>query len=668
VSEEKNLKKLFESKRIELYLRAEVKMLREEIFQLRKERISYIYRLKRKIQKSKKKINVNAVSTKHKNIISETTIVVPVYGQINLFGDLLRDLQTVVENWPLVKILVVDDKYDESSSIKLRQLCKDNVNIRIIENAENLGYLKAVNNAFKNVNTKYVILLNSDVRIPDNWLPRMVKPFLNESVALATCLATQSGGNLTLNNFTETNWREVDSLISGLESSNLDDACTAIGYCMALRVSALDGENIYDEVFSPAYGEDSDLHYRVKSKNWRSVVISNLLVHHIGGASYGQSEETSLIRERSMNLFLNKWGSRFLVDEKEFLLNNPINRVRNYLALETREPLKYDVIFISPSNNSEIGGINVLVQLANKLVDSGLNVGFICLNYDPTHSVQNFTILNKESLKLIEEVRIVISSGLEGYEVLTILEKNLEFKLINLIQGPEYLMDDRFFERKIFEQIYLKSIYNIVVSPFLLKNMNHFEIPNLKSIAFGPDSRIFYDDFLNRDKNLLISCRNEKNKGSDLAISIIPILKDHGWRVFGYGDLDNEKHLSLFDEFYGRISKNELSDLMRKCKVSLDFSTYEGLGLQPIESSMCGCIPVISDRGGNQSLEDLVRTETLWVTTPSVIDIGQILKCIDKASEFSKIDVRRSNEKNLLKLDFSEGSKQLISLIESILD
>ena len=668
MSEEKNVKKLFESKRIELYLRAEVKMLREEIFQLRKERISYIYRLKRKIQKSKKKVNINAVSTKHKYIINETTIVVPVYGQINLFGDLLRDFKAVVENWPLVKILVVDDKYDESSSIKLRQLCKDNVNIRIIENAENLGYLKAVNNAFKYVNTRYVIVLNSDVRIPDNWLPRMVKPFLNESVALATCLATQSGGNLTLNNFTETNWREVDSLISGLESSNLDDACTAIGYCMALRVSALDGENIYDEVFSPAYGEDSDLHYRVKSKNWRSVVISNLLVHHIGGASYGQSEETSLIRERSMNLFLNKWGSRFLVDEKEFLLHNPIDRVRNYLALESREPLKYDVIFISPSNNSEIGGINVLVQLANKLVDSGLNVGFICLNYDPTHSVQNFTILNKESLKLIKEVRIVISSGLEGYEVLTILEKNLEFKLINLIQGPEYLMDDRFFERKIFEQIYLKSIYNIVVSPFLLKNMNHFEIPNLKSIAFGPDSRIFYDDFLNRDKNLLISCRNEKNKGSDLAISIIPILKDHGWRVFGYGDLDNEKYLSLFDEFYGRISKNELSDLMRKCKVSLDFSTYEGLGLQPIESSMCGCIPVISDRGGNQSLEDLVRTETLWVTTPSVIDIGQILKCIDKASEFSKIDVRKSNEKNLLKLDFSEGSKQLISLIESILD
>jgi GT2 family glycosyltransferase len=304
MSEEKNLKKLFESKRIELYLRAEVKMLREEIFQLRKERISYNYRLKRKIQKLRKKVNTNTISSKHEDIINETTIIVPVYGQINLFGDLLRDLRTVVENWPLVKIIVVDDKYNESSSMKLKELCEDNVNIRIIENEENLGYLKAVNNAFQNVNTKYVILLNSDVRIPDNWLPRMVKPFLEDSVALATCLATQSGGNLTIDNFTGTNWREVDSLISGLESSNLDDACTAIGYCMALRVSALDGENVYDEIFSPAYGEDSDLHYRVKSKNWRSVVISNLLVHHIGGASYGESEETSQIRERSMNLFL----------------------------------------------------------------------------------------------------------------------------------------------------------------------------------------------------------------------------------------------------------------------------------------------------------------------------------------------------------------------------
>jgi GT2 family glycosyltransferase len=656
-----------ESKRIELFLRAEVKLLRDEIYQLRKERISIIYRIKSKFQGFRKQ-KISELTQEHLGIINDTTIIVPVYGQINLFGDLLKDLQKVTEIWNGVKIIIVDDKYDETSSNKLHELCKDVTNLEIIKNDSNQGYLKSVNQGFKHVKSKYVILLNSDVRIPDDWLPRMVKPFLDDSVALSTCLATQSGSNLTLDFINETNWREVDRLISGLESRNFEDACTAIGYCMAIRVHALGGQEIYNEEFSPAYGEDSDLHYRMKLNAWRSVVVGNLLIRHEGGASYGDSDETNRIRSKSMNLFLDKWGDKFVIDEKLFMQNNPIDRIKNFLAHEVRKPSIYDIIFVSPSNNSEIGGINVLIELANKLADSGFRVGFICLNYDPIHAIQNFTILQKESIKYISETKIVISSGLEVYKVIKELNHSLKFKFINIIQGPEYLMDNKFFEEEIFEIIYKESMFNIVVSPFLLANMGHFEIPNLKLITFGPDSRIFYDDFKVRENKMLISCRKEKSKGTELAISLIPILKKHGWEILGFGDLDNDIQISLFDEFYGRISKKQLSDLMRKCRVSLDFSTYEGLGLSPIESSMCGCIPVISNRGGNQSLEGLVRTDTLWVTTSTVVDISEILRSISKASEMSTIEVRKSNEENLLKLDFQKGFQQLLTLIESIVD
>ena len=437
---------------------------------------------------------------------------------------------------------------------------------------------------------------------------------------------------------------------------------------MAIRVQALDGQEIYNDEFSPAYGEDSDLHYRMKLNAWRSVVVGNLLIRHEGGASYGDSDETNRIRSKSMNLFLDKWGEKFVIDEKLFMQNNPIDRIKNFLAHEVRKPSIFDIIFVSPSNNSEIGGINVLIELANKLADSGFRVGFICLNFDPIHSIQNFTILQKESIKYISETKIVISSGLEVYKVVKELNHFLNFKFINIIQGPEYLMDDKFFKKEIFELIYKESMFNVVVSPFLLANMEHFEIPNLRLITFGPDSRIFYDDFKVRENKMLISCRKEKSKGTELAISLIPILKRHGWEILGFGDLENDNHISLFDEFYGRISRKQLSDLMRKCRVSLDFSTYEGLGLMPIESSMCGCIPVISNRGGNQSLESLVRTETLWVTTSTVVDISKILRSISKASEMSTMEVRKSNEENLSKLDFQKGFQQLLTLIESILD
>ena len=209
-------------------------------------------------------------------------------------------------SFPSVKIIIIDDKYDASSSIKINEICSAVKNLIILRNNKNIGYLKSINAGFKLVDTQYAILLNSDVRIPENWLPRMTKPFLRHEVALTTCLTTDGESNLSLEFPTNFNWKEIDKLISGLESNHLPDACTAVGYCMAVRVRALEGEDIYDELFSPAYGEDSDLHYRMKNKGWRSVVVSNLLIKHHGGASYGDSDETKQLRERSMNLFLNK--------------------------------------------------------------------------------------------------------------------------------------------------------------------------------------------------------------------------------------------------------------------------------------------------------------------------------------------------------------------------
>ena len=96
MSEEKNLKKLFESKRIELYLRAEVRMLRDEIFQLRRERISYIYRLKRKIQKFKKKVNTNSISEKHINIINETTIKKTIDSSTNFYLTSYKEVFNII--------------------------------------------------------------------------------------------------------------------------------------------------------------------------------------------------------------------------------------------------------------------------------------------------------------------------------------------------------------------------------------------------------------------------------------------------------------------------------------------------------------------------------------------------------------------------------------------
>ncbi len=658
------MNKLRESKRVELFLRSEVKVLRNEISQLRKERISVVFRIKRKYRKVFAKKYFAKYGNAHRAIIDDTTIIIPVFGRLELFGELIDDLKNMQNSFPCVKIIIVDDKYDNGSSIKIDEICSAVKNLNILRNDKNIGYLNSINAGFKLVDTQYAILLNSDVRIPENWLPRMTKPFLSEEIALATCLTTDGESNLSLEFPTNFNWKEIDKLISGLESNYLPDACTAVGYCVAVRVRALEGEDVYDESFSPAYGEDSDLHYRMKNKGWRSVVVNNLLIKHHGGASYGDSDETKQMRERSMNLFLNKWGREFLVDEIEFMRNNPVERVRDFIAYQSQESLKYDVIFLSPTNNSEIGGMNVLSSLANQMTNNGLKVGLICLNYDPVFSASNFKIMTQDHINLISGVDFVISSGLEVVNLLKNLRDRFTFKLINIIQGPEYLMDNKFFKKDIFDLCYNEAFYNIIVSPYLEENMKFYDIPNTKIIPIGPDSRIFYDDFQERDNNILIPCRSEEMKGTDLAIALVPILKQKGWKVYGYGDLLKEENVDIFDNFYGRLSRNKVADLMRKNKLLLDLSIYEGLGLSPIESAMCGCIPVISNRGGNQSLEKYLGQNVPWITVKSSINFADILKSIDSANMIATIDFRMDYEKVLNELNFNKGAQELIALIK----
>jgi glycosyltransferase involved in cell wall biosynthesis len=103
---------------------------------------------------------------------------------------------------------------------------------------------------------------------------------------------------------------------------------------------------------------------------------------------------------------------------------------------------------------------------------------------------------------------------------------------------------------------------------------------------------------------------------------------------------------------------------MRKNKLLLDLSIYEGLGLSPIESAMCGCIPVISNRGGNQSLEKYLGQNVPWITVKSSINFADILKTIDSANIIGTIEFRKNYEKVLSKLNFNKGAQELIALIK----
>ena len=103
-------------------------------------------------------------------------IVVPVY---NAYEALIECLETVIKNTNLLEngLIIINDKStDQRISLYLldfKSKHKD-LNIEILENSTNLGFVKTVNKGMKYSNND-VLLLNSDTEVPENWLENIKK-------------------------------------------------------------------------------------------------------------------------------------------------------------------------------------------------------------------------------------------------------------------------------------------------------------------------------------------------------------------------------------------------------------------------------------------------------------------------------------------------------------
>ena len=80
-------------------------------------------------------------------------------------------LPTVIKNSPEAEVIIADNA---SSDDSLKMLASDFPEIRTIVLDKNYGFADGYNKAFKQVEAEYLLLLNSDVDVPEGWLDGVV--------------------------------------------------------------------------------------------------------------------------------------------------------------------------------------------------------------------------------------------------------------------------------------------------------------------------------------------------------------------------------------------------------------------------------------------------------------------------------------------------------------
>jgi len=207
------------------------------------------------------------------------------------------------------KILVVDNgSIDDSvSAIKLEY-----PNVDILQLKKNTGYAEGNNAGFeytKKQNPKYIIFLNNDTNVDENFIEPLVSPLIDKSEVQQTApkifyaddpnkIWYASGKvNKWLGLVYHNGIRKKDSI--KYSESQPTDYATGCCFCMSCK----DFEEIggFDTSF-PMYGEDVDLSLRIKSFGKNILYVPNSIIWHKVSASVGGELSILKIKRKILGL------------------------------------------------------------------------------------------------------------------------------------------------------------------------------------------------------------------------------------------------------------------------------------------------------------------------------------------------------------------------------
>lgn len=224
-----------------------------------------------------------------------------------------------------VEIVVADNGSNDTSLEFLRSQP-----VRIIELGENYGFAEGYNRAIEQVESKYVVLLNSDVEVTPNWLDTLLNyARTHEEVAAIQpkILSWQSKEDALKSGSTEILFEHAGAaggLIDMLgypycrgrfmshveyDHGQYDDIVPifwASGACLFINREIYQKSGGLDAYFF-AHQEEIDLCWRLNSQGYTIVVLPQSVVYHLGGGALGyESPRKTFLNFRNNLLMLYK--------------------------------------------------------------------------------------------------------------------------------------------------------------------------------------------------------------------------------------------------------------------------------------------------------------------------------------------------------------------------
>jgi len=307
------------------------------------------------------------------------SIIIPVYNQFNYTYNCLKSIIDNSGDKINYEIIIAND----CSTDLTTQIEKIVKNIKIVTTAKNLRFLRNCNNAAKYAKGKYILFLNNDTQVQENWLLPLVELIekdekigaVGSKLVYENGLLQEAGGIF---------WKDASAWNYGKmgdpslpEYNYVKEVDYISGAALMIKKSIWDKLGGFDEEFAPAYCEDADICFSIRKIGYKVMYQPASVVVHFEGISNGTdvSEGQKQYQVINQKKFFEKW--------KNILENENFPNGEDVFLARDRSRSKKTILFVDhyvPMYDKDAGS-RAVFHYVNLFVNYGYNVKFIGDNF-----------------------------------------------------------------------------------------------------------------------------------------------------------------------------------------------------------------------------------------------------------------------------------------------
>jgi GT2 family glycosyltransferase len=345
--------------------------------------------------------------TKRSNTMLEsrgTSIIIQTNNNLHNNIICLEGIRDYTSSEPY-EIIVIDN----NSTDRTREWLKQQWDIKLILNDENMGFSKGYNSGIEHADKENdILLLSSDVKVTPRWLDNLkVCLYSDNSIGAVSSITNQCTNYQGIT----VQYEDIDEMISFAFRNNVskpekwEETPTLQGFCMLIKREITKKIGNLDEGFTlESYGCD-DLCMRIINEGYKLMLCNDSFVYNIESEAFEKDYKSSL-KARIVNKqrFKEKWGAISAGKEiKGQLLNSEF--IEKYQKDLNDIPLSHDEILVE---------VKYAMRRIEYDIDKYRSLGLIKYYYDDKKvSLEEIGNIIETDIINKDDVENIISSYLE---------------------------------------------------------------------------------------------------------------------------------------------------------------------------------------------------------------------------------------------------------------